>query len=316
MTKSRYDGPKSRARNRQKREKTKYTQALRSGSVLQDESRPAPLTGASEGVPRSFLLGDLLTECTTLTTISIENDNDELTFGFHSQLLGCAIPTGTVLSLAGALSREGIGMRLAVESVSRPFMVVTPASRWSDPVRLQMGLLEDWTVPLCPTPHCSQSSIVYRSIDRCYTHLAVCNTATLLQMTAWWGQAHRDAHDADPERVGGHRNAALLVKAAVAQGSSTDIIDDLLRTLYEAEEDIEEIIWDEAEALAVRHAIGRERVRLRRIARDEARRLQKAADGCPACGTAPFSPRMEAPPYPPQYCSPRCAAPEQANPTS
>ncbi|MFD9484609.1 hypothetical protein ACFWBX_11500 [Streptomyces sp. NPDC059991] len=312
MTKSKNDGPKSRARNRQKRQDSKYTQALRNGSPA---SSSAPAQNEAGGVPGPFRLGDLLAECTTFPTVSIEDDLERLTFGFQSKLLGRAIPTGTVLSLAGALAREGVGMELAVESVSHHGMVVTPASPWYDPVRLQMSLLEDWTVPLCPTPRCSQHAIDHRAIDRCHEHLTACNIPTLIRMARWWGQAHRDAHDADPERLGDHRKAALLVKAAVVQGGSETVIEALLLTLFEHEADIEENIWDEAEALAMRHAIARERVRLRGIARDEARRLRKATEGCPTCGKGLYF-LPEAPPYPPQYCSPQCAAAQPPAPIS
>ncbi|PKV82586.1 hypothetical protein [Streptomyces sp. TLI_146] len=260
MTKTGSNGPKARTRARQQHSQQKYTQALRSASPATPQNRP-PGPAHRDDDARTFRLGDLLTECTTFPAVAIEDDNDKLSFGFESKILGCKIPSATVLSLAGALSREGIDTELAVESITHHSIVVT-APDWADFQRLEMSLTDEWTIPLCPVAHCSNHSMRYQYIDRCHTHLPQCDTATLIQMGTWWAQSHSDALAADPARTGGDRAADLLVKAAVHQGSSAELITVLLRTLFVDEADIDEIIWDEAEALDLRHAIGRERLRL------------------------------------------------------
>ncbi|MFJ6770005.1 hypothetical protein ACIQOV_03320 [Kitasatospora sp. NPDC091257] len=305
MTKNGTSGPKARARARQKRDGNKYTVALRSGSSPGESSSSASLQSEADRSPRAFRLGDLLTECTTFPATPIEDYDDHLTFGFQSKVLGCVIPFETVLSLAGALAREGLGAELAVEAVTSRSVVVTPVDAW--PERLEMSLFGGWTTPLCPIPHCSGRSIQFGSIDRCHAHLVSCDVPTLVRMAKDWGQAHRDRLDADPARLGGSRQSEILVKAAVLQGASQEVTQVLLLTLFEDEDLIEEYIWDEAEAMAMRHAIDRERLRLRGIALEEARRIRKTANGCLACGKALVF-ISDTPAYPPPFCSSSCAS--------
>ncbi|MCR8942326.1 MULTISPECIES: hypothetical protein [unclassified Streptomyces] len=306
MTKSGANGPKARARARQTRDGRKYTQALRNGVTPLDPGRSPAVPSRTEGLPSTFQLQELLAECTTLPAVGVETPEERITFGFRSEILGRVIPFGAALSLAGALSREGLDTELAAESATEGSIVITSVESWSDQRRWQMSLFDDWTTPLCPAPYCSHHSIDYNHINRCHTHLAACDSATLIRIAKWWAQGHSDSHDADPERLGGDRKAKLLVEAAVGQGAGSKVIEALLGTLFMHEDDIEEAVWDEAEALTLRHAIGLERLRLNRVARDEARRIRRSTVGCPSCGKGPVV-LADAPPYPPQFCSPQCA---------
>lgn len=268
---------------------------------------------------RTFRLRDLLAECTTFPEISIEDAGEPLTFGIHSKVLGRPIPSQAVLSLAGALSRDGVGAELAIESTNWQTMVVTPANRWIKPARWEISLTLGWISPLCLVPHCRNPPLD-RVIDHCDSHVTEYDAPLLITKAKWWAQDHRDhrdVHGANPESMGGDRKAEVLVRAAAAKGASKEVIETLLVTLFEREEDIEEGIedgiWDEDEAMALRHAIDRERLRLKRHARDAARYISKCTAECPACGVAPPGHYRydEAPPYPPQFCSLQCAASAQ-----
>lgn len=77
-----------------------------------------------------------------------------------------------------------------------------------------------------------------------------------------------------------------------------------LRACFENPNRIDDVFWDASEALAMRQAIDRERLRLEGIALTEARRIRAATKSCMTC-TKPLRYGVDLS-IPPQYCSAGC----------
>lgn len=172
--------------------------------------------------------------------------------------------------------------------------------------RYELSLICASAPPLCRDRYCDFRPIDDDCLDRCHTHLKTCSVEDLLHMGQEWAQIMRDTLDRHHEQLGGHKKAEYLVQAATAHGAAEQIAQHLLDDLFEEERMIEEVFWDEAEAMAVRHAIDRERHRLHTVAREEAARIRGAAKSCPAC-QIPLPRGWCSLAYDPRFCSPRCA---------
>lgn len=307
MTKNGANGPKKRARRRQHQAGTKYTRALRSGPEPKALDVPQPSASVPAPGEITFRLADLLIECTTGPAAAWEPYDDHIVWGFHSKLLGRPIPYGAALSLAGAVANGGLSTRLTVESVSEHSahleVLDHPRGRWS------LNLVHDIVSPLCNQPHCDDTQIDFDSIRWCRSHLVDRDLDTLVHMGQWWAQNQRDRNDCDIQRLGGAREPEYLVEAATARGTAEHLIQKLLDYLFDEEDMIDELYWDEAEAMAVKHAIDRERHRLTLVARTEASKIRKTTGACTACG-CPLTPGFAfiVLSHPPQFCSPACAS--------
>jgi hypothetical protein len=92
--------------------------------------------------PGSFQLRDLLAECASRPAVDLGWESLHPDFApsvFESDLIGTAIPYGTVLQLAGLLARDGRAARLTVESVSpQESVVVTCTGR-----RIELMISQD-----------------------------------------------------------------------------------------------------------------------------------------------------------------------------
>ncbi|WP_411147419.1 hypothetical protein [Streptomyces sp. A30] len=262
---------------------------------------------------RTFLLSELLNECATLPPADVDwgYDAEYAPAVFHSQVLGEAIPYGTVLELAGSLAREGHKARITVESLhplETAFVVCNER-------RFRLIITQERADELCRTPDCQQEPTSW-AFSRCDSHLADCDAQTLTRMASDWGHARNEELDRDPSRLGGSPEADLLIKAAVASGAFEQISKTLLHMCFEDPDMIDEVFWNEADALAMRYGLERERLRLYDVARKEALRIRAKIGSCPTC-KGPFpdpSLRMWDPGMPPQFCSKDCLPPSAPAP--
>ncbi|MDT0310252.1 hypothetical protein RM780_25340 [Streptomyces sp. DSM 44917] len=262
-----------------------------------------------ERTGRGFRLAELLAECATFPRTSPPwpaggPDGDAFAPDvFASQLLGEPVPFGTVLALAGALSEEGPQARLVLESVrSGHAAVVACGAR-----RFQLVLSQDMANELCRTPRCG-SQMVNWAIVYCSSHLAACRSEDLVAMAQTWGYALYEEAGQTPERGEGSHEADLLVQAAVPRGAFREVSTAFLHACFEDPQVLDEEFWDPDRALAVRHAMAREELRLLRVAERAARRIRQAAGACEGCG-ADLPPTAAVLHLPPQFCSRACAPP-------
>ncbi|MFI0226406.1 hypothetical protein [Streptomyces lydicus] len=115
-----------------------------------------------------------------------------------------------------------------------------------------------------------------------------CDEKELAAMAGEWGFAlHEELGRDAAHRLGGSPEADLLIKAAVARGAFELVSTSLLHACFEDPELIDEIFWDEDEALEMRHALERERIRLQRVAREEARDCVPPPASAPAFSEEP-----------------------------
>lgn len=88
-------------------------------------------------------------------------------------------------------------------------------------------------------------------------HLAERDTNALVSMARKWGHGRRDEFEHDPERLGGSREADLLIKAAVAGGSFERVRAVLLDTCFGDPHLFDDMYWDASVSLAMQHALER-----------------------------------------------------------
>ncbi|MFD8028051.1 hypothetical protein ACFV3F_04705 [Streptomyces sp. NPDC059717] len=261
------------------------------------------------GVGRTFLLKELLTECATLPPAAVTWTYDEVLAPavFESRLLGAVVPYGTVLELAGALAQQGTNAQLLLESLDPlETSVVVYGER-----RFSLVLSQDLVFELCRKPGCVYQ-LVSPIIAWCRDHLADCGTDALAAIASEWGHARsEELAGSDLARLGGSREADLLVKAAVARGAFEIVSTSLLHACFEDLEVLDDPLYDEVRAVDMRHAIERERIRLQRVAQAESRRLRQSAVSCAACGTV-LMPHGDLR-LPPQYCSKDCVPAPRAS---
>ncbi|MDH6223624.1 hypothetical protein [Streptomyces sp. MJP52] len=258
---------------------------------------------------RTFRLADLLKECATLPAADVAwgYDADLAPLMFRSECLGADAPYGSVLQLAGLLSDEGRDAQLSVESLSPLEEAVVRCGER----RVQLLLSQDRADLLCQTTGCTYPPAGH--FGRCDTHLADCTLDHLTDLARAWGYDMSADRPNLAER-GGSTEADLLIKAATAVGAFEEVCTVLLDSLFEPDDLIDEVYWDEADALAARYEIGRERLRLRGVAQREMRRVRTAGTCCRAC-EKPLDAKQWNMAVPAQYCGAECLpAPEQPEP--
>lgn len=144
------------------------------------------------------------------------------------------------------------------------------------------------------------------AIVRCARHLAESDAAELVDQARCWGYARfEDLDRDDPVSFKPGPEADLLVKAAVATGAAEQVIQAFVHACFEDPDLIDEV-YDGEVALAMRHALAREELRLHRAAAKETHRIRQEARVCAGCGgDFPFA-YVEVP-FPARFCSRACA---------
>jgi hypothetical protein len=265
---------------------------------------------------RSFSLVELLTECATLPPAKVNwgcsvEDAEWAPAVFDSEVLGGAVPYGSVLELAGLVAHEGRQARIRVESLS-PLASAIVVCRER---RFHLIISQEQAYELCRTPGCLRSPAAW-AFSRCDSHLADCDASTLESIAGDLGLNRNEELNRDPSRLGGSPEADLIIKAAVAIGAFERVSRAFLHMCFEDPDVIDEAFWDEKEALAMRHGLEREQLRLHEVARAEALRIRTTAGACPTCTKPITNVRAWDPGMPPQFCSMACApAPTLAKPT-
>lgn len=280
-----------RAREAQRKTGGKYTALLRNAGTP----------------PPSVPFRDLLTECSTQPEVSVD-------WGYHpdyehvgprmfrSQVLGGPVPYGTVLALAGALSDVDLGATLRLESYS-PLETATVSCEGR---RFELMISQDGVYELCRTTGCHHHPVNEWAIPWCSDHLAGCSADALFQMACEWGHSCHETHDPKPDGASGGIEGDLLIRAAVAKGAFTEVSKALVEACFQDPDLIDDVYWDAEVAMAVRHGMDREQLRLTKVANAEAARIRKAVgDSCAVCSrTLSLNPRGLA--IPPQFCSAEC----------
>ncbi|MGW2393988.1 hypothetical protein ACWCYK_31520 [Streptomyces lydicamycinicus] len=224
---------------------------------------------------KTFQLAELLTECSSSPQIPFDSagpqDHWAAPQRFASDVLGTAVPFGSVLELAGALAQAGRAAALELESL-------TPGSRavlLHGQRRFEMTLSQELVVELCRWRDCP-NSLWDAPISWCDAHLRQCDAATLVHQAQLWGCARFHWADYAPELCGGGRGADRLVRAAVVQDASKEVVHTLLDTCFDDPDLVADSTLNDAVPMRLRHAIDRERLRLEGAARSEASRLRKS----------------------------------------
>lgn len=256
-----------------------------------------------------FQLPDLLHECATLPAASsAEGDGSYDDSGpavFHSRVLGAAVAISTVLQLAGVLAGEAHPAELTLESLDpHDRAVVVCGER-----RFALDLNWSGVERLCHRPGCGDFP-VDSQIVVCTEHLPQCDVSSLVAMTCDSGYCV--GSEGDPTLLEGLPEADLLVRTAVGIGAYTEVVHAWLDTCFLPVDEIDDVLWgNEDRALAMRHSVERERLRLDRVACKEARRLRGETRVCQACGKALLGwDRAAHPLYCSRSCSPApCPAP-------
>ncbi|MFD4868400.1 hypothetical protein [Streptomyces sp. NPDC058412] len=247
----------------------RYTQA--SKCVSPPEPRPDGWT---------FRLSDLLHECATLPPAPAAeagtNHYDPGPEVFQSHVLGAAVPYATVLELAGALAKEAHPAQLTLESLTPCEQAVVVCGERRIALDLNWSGVEE----LCRRAGCDTRPY-YLPLVVCNEHLRQCDGRSLVLMAREC--AYAVEHDENPTRLEGLPESDLLVQAAVEIGVYTEVVQAWLDTCFAPLNEIDDMLGDEDRALAMRHSVERERLRLDRVARKEGLRLRKEAGTCKDC---------------------------------
>ncbi|MFJ9434899.1 hypothetical protein ACIRQY_35400 [Streptomyces sp. NPDC101490] len=202
-----------------------------------------------------------------------------------------------MLQLAGVLADETHPAELTLKSLDpHEHAVVARGER-----RFALDLNWSGVRRLCHQPGCDNQP-VDNQIVVCTEHLAQCDVHALLTMTRESG--HYAAPETDPALLEGLPEPDLLVTAAVGIGAYTEVVQAWLDTCFIPLNEIDDMLFTEDRALAMRHSLERERLRLDRVAGKEARRLRGDTRMCQACGTQLLGWDMRAHPL---YCSRACS---------
>ncbi|MEU8516385.1 hypothetical protein AB0C76_33100 [Kitasatospora sp. NPDC048722] len=248
-------------------------------------------------------LAGLLAECATLAPSVPSAD---LLYDpprrFASRLLGVELPYSAVLTLAGLLAHEGIGVALGVESVHPGEVAVLVCGGR----RFEVVLSQDhWVAELCREPGCGDGPAAGLTVTWCSDHLTGRESDVLVSVARSWASDRQQEVDWDPERCGGAATADTLVKAAAACGCSRAVIDTLLLYGFPDPDALAEGTWDEEVPMRARHAIERERLRLSTVADAEVRRIRREMK-CARCGEELFPLSAWAVSYRAEFCSAEC----------
>ncbi|MFF6903335.1 hypothetical protein [Streptomyces hydrogenans] len=272
----------------------RYTQAAK--LVAPPEPRPAGWT---------FRLPDLLNECATFPAASPARGGPEPEV-FHSRVLGAAVPYATVLQLAGVLADEAHPAELVLESLDPHERAVVVCSKRRFALDLNWSGVES----LCQQPGCGDRPVDFQIVV-CTEHLTQCDVHSLEAMTRESGYCVES--EENPALLEGLPEADLLVRAAVGIGAYTKVVQAWLDTCFIPVDEIDDVLWtDEDRALAMRHSVERERLRLDRVARKEARRVRGETSACQTCGGQLLGWDMQAHPL---YCSRACSPAHPPAPT-
>ncbi|MFD7095804.1 hypothetical protein [Streptomyces xanthophaeus] len=285
-----------RAREAQRKTGRKYTALLREA--------------AAGGPPTEFPFRSLLAECSTLPGFQIDwgYDPEGGDFPgpvmFESALIGGPVPCGTILALAGALSGLELRGHLHVESCSHlEEAIVSCEGR-----RFRLALNQDLLYELCRGSGCSHQPIDEHFVPYCASHLQECHPEELVHMAREWGHTRYEEYAERPGETQTGLEGDHLVRAAVAQGAFTRVAAGLVDYSFTDSALIDDVHgWDSEEAMAVRHAIKRERLRLTRVANKEGHRIRLSVGVCCVACRGSLIGGAGLWPVPPQYCSAACA---------
>ncbi|MFI9311134.1 hypothetical protein [Streptomyces triculaminicus] len=154
-------------------------------------------------------------------------------------MLGCAVPFGTVLELAGNLAHEGRGVHLALESLIPLEEAVVVSDSRDGKRRFKLVLSQDMVIELCRHTRCPSHPINW-AIVRCDDHLAESSVPDLVQMAKNWGLALSDEIDRDDfTRFKDDPAADALIKAATAHGAFEAVATAFLHFCFEEPEAID-----------------------------------------------------------------------------
>ncbi|MET9078946.1 hypothetical protein ABZX95_44080 [Streptomyces sp. NPDC004232] len=283
-----------RARAAQHETGAKYTAAL----------RHATAAGTS---PKVFSLRELLAECTTSSEWPGEHPEVDAEWAprmFDSALLGGPVPYTTVLLLTGELAAMGLSAEMTMESRDGfHTALVACGGRRFELVLTQ----DDWVTELCLVPGCERYPVAAALIPFCeYRHLAERGGAELATMAWQWGHNQRQEFESTPTLAHSGDQGDALIAAAVVQGAFSKVAAELVDGCYGDPNLIDETYLDDAEAMAIRHAMDNERLRLRKRARSAAAHIRKLAGGLCICGAdLRIAPEAN---VPARYCSAWCAS--------
>ncbi|MEU9274884.1 hypothetical protein [Streptomyces sp. NPDC048341] len=283
-----------RARAAQRETGAKYTAAL----------RQAITAGTS---PTVFSLRELLAECTSSpewTGDHPEVDAEWAPRMFDSALLGGPVPHKSVLLLTGDLAAVGLSAEMAMESRDGFRTVVVACGGRRFELLLSQ---DDWVTELCLIPGCKHRPVAASLIPYCeHQHLAERSEPELAKMAWAWGNERRQEFESTPAAAHAGDQGNALVAAAVAQGAFYKVAAELVEGCYGDPDLIDELYLNDAEAMAVRHAIDKEHLLLKERARSAAARIRKLADGLCVCGATLFLAAEAS--VPARYCSAQCAS--------
>ncbi|MFF9070471.1 hypothetical protein ACF09E_34515 [Streptomyces sp. NPDC014891] len=203
-----------------------------------------------------------------------------------------------MLQLAGVLAGEAHPAELTLESLDPHERAVIVY----DERRFALDLNWSGVESLCRRPGCDNQPIDFQIVV-CTEHLPQCDVHALVAMAHDSGR--RVESEEDPALLEGLPESDLLVTAAVGIGAYTQVVQEWLGTCFLPLDEIDDVLWgNEDRALAMRHSVERERLRLDRVARKEVRRLRGEIRTCQACRTELLGWDMETHPL---YCSRTCS---------
>ncbi|MFC9130164.1 hypothetical protein ACFT4A_25350 [Streptomyces sp. NPDC057099] len=174
--------------------------------------------------------------------------------------------------------------------------------------RFELLLSQDnWVAELCRVPGCGHLPVADALIPYCgRRHLAERSGKELAEMAWAWGNDRRQEFESTPAAAHVGNQGYALIAAAVSQGAFSRVAAQLVEGCYGEPNLIDDIYLNEAEPMAVRHAIDNEHLLLKTRARSAAAHIQKLAGGLCVCGATLF-PAPEAN-VPARYCSTQCAS--------
>ncbi|MGA4979293.1 hypothetical protein [Streptomyces cinereoruber] len=203
-----------------------------------------------------------------------------------------------MLQLAGVLAGEAHPAELTLESLDPHERAVVACGER----RFELDLNWSGAESLCRQPGCDDRPVDFQIVV-CTEHLPQCDVHALVAMTRDSGYCVKS--EEDPTLLEGLPESDLLVTAAVGIGAYTEVVQAWLDTCFLPLDEIDDVLWgDEDRALAMRHSVERERLRLDRVARKEVRRLRGETRVCQACDTELLGWNMRAHPL---YCSRACS---------
>ncbi|MEU9233512.1 hypothetical protein [Streptomyces subrutilus] len=202
-----------------------------------------------------------------------------------------------MLQLAGVLAAEAHPAKLTLESLEPHERAVVACSER----RFALDLNWSGVDSLCQRPGCDNRPVDFQIVV-CTEHLPQCDVHSLVAITRDSGCCVES--EEDPTLLEGLPESDLLVRAAVGIGAYTEVVQAWLDICFFPVDEIDDVLWNEDRAMAMRHSVERERLRLDRVARKEVRRIRGETSICQACGKELLGWDMQAHPL---YCSKVCS---------